>query len=139
MLPPTVPVAANVFLSLCGKLGITAAFHLLYVYTAELFPTECRSLALGECSAMSRLGSVASPYVNDLLGQLTSWAPSAVFAGTSLVAGALALLLPETRNRVLLESQQLVKNTSLLETPSSRVTNTEDTKEMEIIVKLSHN
>lgn len=62
-----VPVAAKITLSLIGKMGIAAAFHLLYLYTAELFTTRQRSLALGHNNFWARIGSTISPYVNDLL------------------------------------------------------------------------
>lgn len=63
----SVPVAAKIILSLMGKMAIAAAFHLLFVYTAELFTTQQRSLALGHSSFCGRIGSVISPYLNDLL------------------------------------------------------------------------
>ncbi|KAG7155473.1 Solute carrier family 22 member 15-like 2 [Homarus americanus] len=97
------PVGAKIFLSLLGKIGIAAAFHLLYIYTAELFPTECRSVALGECNFIGRIGSITSPYINDIMGEFSSWSPAALFAGTSLVGAVLCLFLPETRGRVLQE------------------------------------
>ena len=55
------------FLSLSGKLGITAADQLVYIYTVELYPTKYRSLALGECGIFSHAGAAISPYINDLL------------------------------------------------------------------------
>ncbi|CAH2214263.1 jg17855, partial [Pararge aegeria aegeria] len=44
-----------------GKLAITFAFNSLYVFTAELFPTDTRSSALGAASLVGRLGSVLAP------------------------------------------------------------------------------
>ncbi|KAK7025524.1 hypothetical protein SK128_003707 [Halocaridina rubra] len=86
-----------IFLSLSGKLAITAAFHLIYVFTAELFPTKYRSLAVGESSMMARVGSISSPYINDLLGDAISWGPSALFALVSVLAAFLSMILPETK------------------------------------------
>lgn len=59
--------AGVVFLSQLGKFAVTAAFELVWMYTAELFPTKYRSLAVGEASVFARVGSTASPYINDLL------------------------------------------------------------------------
>lgn len=67
----SVPVAAKIILSLMGKLAIAAAFHLLFLYTAELFTTQQRSLALGHSSFCGRIGSMISPYLNDLLVRQT--------------------------------------------------------------------
>ena len=54
----------QLILVLIGKFGASAAFSLIYVYTAELFPTEVRSTALGLCSMMARIGGVAAPQVS---------------------------------------------------------------------------
>ncbi|XP_066986623.1 organic cation transporter protein-like isoform X1 [Macrobrachium rosenbergii] len=87
-----------IVLSLVGKIAIISAFHVVYIYTAELFPTEYRSLAVGESSMMARVGSITSPYINDILGAAITWGPSALFAVMSAAAASLSLLLPETRD-----------------------------------------
>lgn len=56
-----------VVLSLSGKVAISAAFQLVYVFTAELFPTSHRSLAICLSVVVSRLASVSAPYINDIL------------------------------------------------------------------------
>ncbi|KAK3886027.1 hypothetical protein Pcinc_009803 [Petrolisthes cinctipes] len=93
-----------VVLSLAGKVAITAACQLIWAYTSELYPTKVRSLALGEANFLARLGSLCSPYINDLLGEVVVWGPSALFGLVSLVAAALALILPETRHSDLQEA-----------------------------------
>lgn len=45
-----------------GKFGVTAAFSMVYVYTAELYPTVVRNMGVGISSMASRLGSILSPY-----------------------------------------------------------------------------
>lgn len=54
-----------------GKFGITSAFAMVYVYTAELYPTVVRNMGVGASSMASRLGSILSPYFV-YLGELTS-------------------------------------------------------------------
>ena len=44
----------QVFLSLVGKFGASACFAIVYVYTAELFPTVIRNTAIGACSTIAR-------------------------------------------------------------------------------------
>ena len=44
----------QVFLSLIGKFGASACFAIVYVYTAELFPTVIRNTAIGACSTIAR-------------------------------------------------------------------------------------
>lgn len=79
-----------------GKVAITAAFQLAWMFTAELYPTSYRSFAVGMGSVFARLGAMASPYINDILGMREVWAPSALFGSVSLVAAVVTLLLPET-------------------------------------------
>ena len=45
-----------------GKFGITSAYSMVYVYTAELYPTVVRNMGVGVSSTASRLGSILSPY-----------------------------------------------------------------------------
>ena len=37
-----------------GKFGVAAAFAIVYLYTAELYPTAIRGTAVGACSAVAR-------------------------------------------------------------------------------------
>lgn len=50
-----------------GKLTIEAAYELVWMYTAELYPTMYRSHALGLGLLFARAGSMCSPYINDLM------------------------------------------------------------------------
>ncbi|XP_045118822.1 solute carrier family 22 member 6-like [Portunus trituberculatus] len=104
-----VPVSVKIILSLLGKMSVAAAFHLAYLFTAELFTTQHRSLAVCHCCLFGRIGSIASPYINDILGEAAEWAPSAVFAVVAFISSLLALLLPETRNKNLPENNDATK------------------------------
>ena len=53
--------------SYSGKFMVTAAFHLVYIITGELFSTKMRSLMLGEASVCARIGSISAPYINTFL------------------------------------------------------------------------
>ena len=57
----------QLILVLIGKFGASGAFSLIYIYTAELFPTEIRSTALGLCSMMARIGGIAAPQVSSVV------------------------------------------------------------------------
>ena len=50
----------QVFFSLVGKFMATASFAIVYVYTAELFPTSIRNQAVGTCSLVARIGGICS-------------------------------------------------------------------------------
>ena len=54
-------------LSLIGRMCISAAYQVLYLYSAELLPTEVRLQGLGSATVASRLGSMISPFVTELL------------------------------------------------------------------------
>lgn len=42
---------------------IAGLFQAAYVYTPEVYPTALRSVGVGGCSALARLGAMATPYV----------------------------------------------------------------------------
>ncbi|XP_069998962.1 organic cation transporter protein-like [Penaeus vannamei] len=87
--------AVIVTLSLVGKFGIAAAFAIVYVYSAEIFPTEYRSVGIGACSMCARIGGIVAPFVASLAHTYKPL-PLLVFGGLSIVAGLLVVLLPET-------------------------------------------
>ncbi|KAK3850002.1 hypothetical protein Pcinc_043268 [Petrolisthes cinctipes] len=99
-------------ISLCGKIFITAVYQLTWVCTTELFPTIHRSQALGCGLLMANFAFISIPYVNDILGDLVVWAPSAVLGCASMAAGLIACLLPETRDNYMPEILGATKNPS---------------------------
>lgn len=46
---------------LIGKCAITISFTVLYIYTAELYPTNLRHSLLSTCSMVGRIGSMIAP------------------------------------------------------------------------------
>ena len=86
-----------------GVMGIfcmAAAYNLLFIYTAELFPTTVRNAALGGASQASHLGSILAPLVV-VLGEKV---PFAVFAASGALGGVVALFLPETMDKPLYDT-----------------------------------
>nr|CAH7747020.1 unnamed protein product [Callosobruchus chinensis] len=92
-----------VALFLVGKLGITSAFGVVYVYTAEMLPTIIRSGGVGTASTIARFGALLAPFV-PMLGLYYAPLPMLLFGIVALIAGLLALKLPETRGIPLPES-----------------------------------
>lgn len=84
-----------VTLSLVGKFGIAAAFAIVYVYSAEIFPTEYRSVGIGACSMCARVGGIIAPFIASLADIYTPL-PLLVFGVLSIISGCLIVLLPET-------------------------------------------
>lgn len=90
-------------LAMLGKLCITGAFAVIYVLSAELFPTVVRTAGVGACSAVARVGTMVAPYVAksaDLVDGVTGKViPMTLFGFLMFLAGLLTLYLPETLKR----------------------------------------
>ncbi|XP_060594048.1 organic cation transporter protein-like isoform X2 [Ruditapes philippinarum] len=99
---------ATKVLAMLGKIGASAAFSMVYVYSAELFPTVVRNAGMGSSSCMARVGGMIAPYIADLDrlvgGSFGKALPQVVFGTLSIIAGLLALYLPETLKRSLPET-----------------------------------
>ena len=81
----------------------------IYIYFCELFPTEMRGMSIGFISAISRIGSLLAPELifiekenkNNLFLKSI---PMAIFSMLGVVAGVIALHLPETKDQPMLHS-----------------------------------
>ena len=93
-----------VAIGMIGKFLISMTFAIAYLYTAELFPTKVRNLAVGMASTFARIGSISAPYIVDLLGSIHAGIPVVIFGIASASAGLFSLMLPETLNKKLPES-----------------------------------
>ncbi|XP_071100668.1 solute carrier family 22 member 3-like [Haliotis cracherodii] len=100
-------IAATI-LSMIGKLTITTAFGILFIYTPELFPTNLRNVGLGAASSVSRLGGIVSPFAS-MLEKMVAWGPGAIFVIMCLLAGFLIQFLPETRGHELPQTMEEIK------------------------------
>ncbi|XP_055690873.1 synaptic vesicle 2-related protein [Lutzomyia longipalpis] len=77
---------------------IAGLFQAAYVYTPEVYPTALRSVGVGGCSALARLGAMATPYVAQVLLQNSVWSAVSVYGVFAISASVACLLLPyETR------------------------------------------
>uniref|UniRef100_A0A6I8QXA8 Solute carrier family 22 (organic cation/zwitterion transporter), member 4 n=1 Tax=Xenopus tropicalis TaxID=8364 RepID=A0A6I8QXA8_XENTR len=90
-------------LVMVGKFGVTAAFSMVYVYTAELYPTVIRNTGVGIGSVSSRIGSVISPYFV-YLGAYNRLLPYILMGSLTVANGILVLFFPETFGKPLPET-----------------------------------
>ena len=80
-------------------LFLSATFGIIYVYSAEIYPTTTRAVGIGSSSVWARVGGIVAPYVGSLDEVLGPAVPLAIFGISAFLAGLLALFLPETMNR----------------------------------------
>lgn len=91
-----------------GMLGMASAFSLVYVYTAELFPTVVRNAALGLAVQAAGVGAVIAPFIV-VAGHFSPSLPFAIFGVLALGGAALSTRLPETLNQRLPETLEEMK------------------------------
>ncbi|XP_013412425.1 organic cation transporter protein isoform X2 [Lingula anatina] len=98
LITTAIPRDLKVLMIICtliGKLAIATSFAIIYVFSAEQFPTVIRNVGVGAGSMCARVGSLIAPFVADL-NKIWGPLPYLIFGITSVIAGILALLLPET-------------------------------------------
>ena len=81
------------------KLGTHSSFMLIYLYTAELYPTSIRMNAMGQCSAISRIGVMLIVWVAVFLSDISPFLPFLIYGIMAFIAFYAISLLPyETLN-----------------------------------------
>ncbi|CAH1774398.1 unnamed protein product [Owenia fusiformis] len=118
VITPFIPMATSsgidiswisITMAMLGKFGITASFTILFIYGPEIYPTVIRNTGSGFGSMWGRLGGILYPYIIyfnkvEQLGDFRTYMPMVILGVLSIVAGFLALPLPETNNRPLPET-----------------------------------
>ncbi|XP_062596942.1 organic cation transporter protein-like [Saccostrea cucullata] len=113
--------------SMVGKLGISAGFGEIFIYTGELFPTVVRSLVMGICSCGARIGSNISPYMYQLTdGKMQTALPLLIYGIITIIVALLSITLPETKKRKLLEQVEDAEHEEDLVTESETSENEEN-------------
>ncbi|KAF7252318.1 Solute carrier family 22 member 7 [Varanus komodoensis] len=97
--------------AIIGKGLSEASFTLVFLYTAELFPTVLRQNGQGYCSFMARLGGSVAPLVF-LLDSLWKPLPQVMYCALAVLCGSTAFLLPETLDAELPETVEDVEKQS---------------------------
>ncbi|XP_029282293.1 putative transporter SVOPL [Cottoperca gobio] len=84
---------------------VSMNFNVVYIYTAEVYPTVARSLGMGFCTSFSRIGGMIAPFIAQVLmsqSVILALSPFAVACGICALGN---FLLPiETRGRALLQN-----------------------------------
>lgn len=92
--------AIRVTVAMLGKFAIAASFSNIYVHTVEIFPTPLRTLSVGACSVAARIGGIIAPLIL-VLNRVWEPLPLVLFAFSSILAGLLVFLLPETKGKLM--------------------------------------
>ena len=79
------------------------AFTVVYIGTAEMYPTVYRTTGLGSASAMARIGGFAAPYIAQVMYDAAPVIAILSMAALSMLAAYVTTLLPEiTGERLML-------------------------------------
>ncbi|XP_072037058.1 organic cation transporter protein-like [Amphiura filiformis] len=97
------PGTAKTTVAMLGKFCISATYAIIYIYTAEIYPTIVRGAGMGICSMSARIGAIISPIIL-IIGDYWAPLPLIIFGSSSVIAGFLVLLLPETTGKQLPET-----------------------------------
>eukprot|EP01116_Phalansterium_solitarium_P004166 TRINITY_DN1506_c0_g1_i1.p1 TRINITY_DN1506_c0_g1~~TRINITY_DN1506_c0_g1_i1.p1 ORF type:complete len:483 (+),score=120.83 TRINITY_DN1506_c0_g1_i1:138-1586(+) len=104
------PANLLVLFAVVSRLAIAAAFNTLYLYTPELYPTFLRSTGFGAASSVSRVAGIITPFVANVLIQVSIVLPVACYGVACVVASIAAVLMPlETQSMALQDSLILPK------------------------------
>ncbi|OWF41580.1 solute carrier family 22 member 3-like [Mizuhopecten yessoensis] len=101
---------ASTSFAIIGRFGMGGVFSVIVLYTSELYPTVIRSIGMGCCFFLTRVGGLLAPQIL-LLGDYTHKSvPIIAFGVLGVIGGVLTLLLPETLGRKLPDSIQDAEN-----------------------------
>ena len=56
-----------VALNIVGKFGMTMGYVIIYIWSAEIFPTSLRTSLMGISSMVGRVGQILAPFIADIV------------------------------------------------------------------------
>jgi hypothetical protein len=96
----------TIVISQIGKLTISGAVSVSWVYVPELFPTSIRGLGNAVFVFVGRFGAILAPIIDAALGDRYIKITFYVYSGLAFVMIGIVFLLPETRNRSFNDGEQ---------------------------------
>jgi MFS family permease len=89
----------TVVIAQMGKLMISGAVSVSWVYVPELFPTSIRGLGNAVFVFVGRFGAIIAPIIDTAVGEKYIKITFYVYSALTLLVVGVVCLLPETRNR----------------------------------------
>ncbi|XP_050003865.1 putative transporter SVOPL isoform X2 [Alexandromys fortis] len=100
----------NICTSSAGLIGflfmlralVAANFNTIYIYTAEVYPTQMRALGMGTSGSLCRIGAMVAPFISQVLMSASFLGALCLFSSVCVVCAISAFTLPiETKGRAL--------------------------------------
>ena len=88
----------TIVVSQLGKLAISGAVCISWIYVPELFPTSMRGLSNGVFVLFGRIGAILAPIIDATLGDRYMKITFYVYAALTVVIIVPVMILPETRD-----------------------------------------
>ena len=81
----------TIVLAMIGKFCISASFAIIYVFSAELFPTVVRNVGVGSGSFWARVGGIVAPYIGSLVSPFSNLWNNQIIPRFRLIGGYMRL------------------------------------------------
>ncbi|KAL0114913.1 hypothetical protein PUN28_010449 [Cardiocondyla obscurior] len=123
---------AKTIMTLFARVTVISTLSIVYLYSVEISPTVIRSTWLGLCVVCANLGNMS---IILLLEYVSLPIQLLVVGSLCLVSGMLALILPETLNKVLPDQIADMKNAISSDNYKSGDVDTENNAKEEVLTK----
>jgi len=102
--------APMVFLLFCARAVSGSMLQVMFVYTPEIYPTEVRAMSIGCGSALGKCGALLTPYVAQVLINVSLHYTLGVYAAVGFTSALCAFMLPyETLGKNMADKTKSVK------------------------------
>jgi putative MFS transporter len=89
----------TIIISQIGKLAISGALLVTWIYVPEIFPTSIRGIANGVFVFVGRIGAILAPIIDVIVGDKYIKITFFIYSILTIIYVILVYFLPETRNR----------------------------------------
>ena len=97
VIPHNSVTIATIVLGILGNFSLAIAFSSIYLWSVEIYPLNIRNQGMGFLQAVSHAGSAASPWITKGLKPFGKWCPFLVLGTIGVIAAAMGVMLPETK------------------------------------------